>query len=96
MCYTSWVRVTVADAICRTPIARRRWFAPVCRAFRARTSGGPAVAVSYALVGAILLFGGLGYALDARFGTAPTFVAIGLLLGVALGLYQLAKWLWRR
>jgi len=73
---------------------------PLVRALKAlqigANSAGPAVAVSYALVGAILLFGCLGYALDTRFGTAPTFVATGLLLGVAIGLYQLAKWLWRR
>lgn len=59
-------------------------------------SAGPAVAASYTLLGAILLLGGLGYALDARFGTTPVFVVGGLLLGVAAGLYQLAKTLWRR
>jgi F0F1-type ATP synthase assembly protein I len=60
------------------------------------TTAGPAVSASYTLLGAILLLGGIGYALDARFGTAPAFVATGLLLGVVVGLYQLAKVLWRR
>jgi hypothetical protein len=34
-------------------------------------SVGPAVAASYTLIGAILLLGGVGYALDRRFETAP-------------------------
>lgn len=60
------------------------------------TAAGPAIGASYALVGAIILFGGLGYALDARYGTSPAFVVTGLVLGVVIGLYQLAKMLWRR
>lgn len=59
-------------------------------------SVGPAVSASYTLLGAILLLGGIGYALDTRFGTAPAFVVTGLLLGVGAGLYHLAKILWRR
>lgn len=59
-------------------------------------SAAPAVAASYTLLGAILLLGGIGYALDVRFGTTPVFVVTGLLLGVAAGLYSLAKILWRR
>jgi F0F1-type ATP synthase assembly protein I len=57
---------------------------------------GPAAAASYTLIGAILLFGGLGYALDARQGTAPRYLLGGLLLGVVVGFYQLAKAVWRR
>ena len=60
------------------------------------TSAGPAVAASYTLLGAILLLGGIGYVVDSRFGTSPAFVATGLVLGVVVGLYQLAKTLWRR
>lgn len=60
------------------------------------TSAGPAASASYTLLGAILLLGGIGYALDIRFGTAPTFVATGLVAGVVVGLYQLAKVMWRR
>lgn len=67
------------------------------RAMQANVTGvGPAAGASYALVGAIVLFGGIGYALDARYGTSPALVATGLLLGVVIGLYQLAKVLWRR
>jgi F0F1-type ATP synthase assembly protein I len=60
------------------------------------TSAGPAAAASYTLLGAILLLGGIGYWLDSRFGTSPAFGATGLLLGVAVGFYALAKTLWRR
>jgi F0F1-type ATP synthase assembly protein I len=60
------------------------------------TSAGPAMTASYTLLGAILLLGGIGYALDSRLGTSPAFVATGLVLGVVVGLYQLAKMLWRR
>ncbi len=42
---------------------------------------GPAAAASYTLIGAILLLGGIGYALDAWRGTSPWFLLAGLLLG---------------
>jgi F0F1-type ATP synthase assembly protein I len=71
--------------------------ARVMKALQANmTSAGPAIAASYTLLGAILLLGGTGYALDARFGTSPAFVVTGLLVGVGVGLYLLAKMLWRR
>jgi len=60
------------------------------------TGAGPAVGASYALTGAILLLGGIGYVLDGRYDTSPVFVVTGLVLGVVVGLYQLAKMLWRR
>ncbi|MGH9345716.1 MAG: AtpZ/AtpI family protein [Vicinamibacterales bacterium] len=57
---------------------------------------GPAVTAGYTLIGAILLFGGAGYALDAWRGTSPWFLVSGLLVGVAVGLYELAKLVFRR
>ena len=36
---------------------------------------GPAASASYSVIGALLLFGGIGYAIDAWQGTSPTFVA---------------------
>ena len=57
---------------------------------------GPAAAGSYSLIGAILLLGGLGYALDAWLGTSPWFVLAGLLLGIVVGFYGLALTVWRR
>jgi F0F1-type ATP synthase assembly protein I len=55
---------------------------------------GPAAAASYSLVGAILLFGALGYGVDRWFGAAPWGVAGGLTLGLITGFYQLAKAVW--
>lgn len=57
---------------------------------------GPAASAGYALIGAILLFGGIGYALDEWQGTTPGFLLGGLLLGVVVGFYELAKVVWRR
>lgn len=57
---------------------------------------GPAAAASYTLVGAIVLLGGIGYALDRWRGTAPWFLLSGLLTGIIVGFYELAKTVWRR
>lgn len=76
---------------------RASFLARTLKSLQTNTAGAaPAVAASYTLTGAILLLGGIGYALDVRYDTAPVFVVIGLLLGVAAGLYHLAKMLWRR
>jgi ATP synthase protein I len=56
---------------------------------------GPAAAASYTLIGAILLFGGAGYALDRWLGTTPWLLLAGLLLGMVVGFYELAKAVWR-
>ena len=56
---------------------------------------GPAAAASYALIGAILLFGGIGYAIDEWRGTSPWFLLGGLLLGLLVGFYELAKTVFR-
>jgi F0F1-type ATP synthase assembly protein I len=57
---------------------------------------GPAAAAGYTLIGAILLLGGGGYALDYWRGTSPWFLLAGLLLGVVVGFYELAKTVWHR
>jgi len=59
-------------------------------------SAGPVAAASYALIGGILLLGGLGYAADTWFNTAPWLLLIGLLLGIVVGFYELARIVWRR
>jgi len=56
----------------------------------------PAAAAAYSLSGAIMFLGGLGYLFDRWQGTKPTGLIVGLLLGVVVGLYLLAKELWRR
>jgi F0F1-type ATP synthase assembly protein I len=57
---------------------------------------GPAASAGYTLIGAILLLGGGGYALDAWRGTSPWFLLSGLLVGIIVGFYELAKTVWRR
>jgi F0F1-type ATP synthase assembly protein I len=57
---------------------------------------GPAAAAGYTLIGSIGLLGGAGYALDAWRGTSPWFLLGGLLLGIVVGFYELAKTVWRK
>jgi F0F1-type ATP synthase assembly protein I len=56
---------------------------------------GPAAAASYTLIGAIILFGGIGYAIDEWRGTSPWYLLGGLLLGLVVGFYDLAKTVFR-
>ena len=51
---------------------------------------------SYTLVGAVIVFGGIGYALDQWTGSAPWFLFAGLIVGISLGFYNLANTVWRR
>jgi F0F1-type ATP synthase assembly protein I len=55
---------------------------------------GPAAGASYTLIGAILLLGGIGYAVDVWWNTAPWGLLAGLLLGLVVGFYELAKTVW--
>jgi F0F1-type ATP synthase assembly protein I len=55
---------------------------------------GPVASASYALIGAIILLGGIGYAIDRWRGTSPWFLLGGLLLGLIVGFYELAKAIW--
>ena len=57
---------------------------------------GPAAGASYTLIGAILLLGGIGYAVDYWRGTSPWFLIGGLLFGIVVGMYELAKTVFKR
>jgi len=57
---------------------------------------GPAAGASYTLIGAILLLGGIGYAVDAWRGTAHWFLLAGLLLGLIVGFVDLARVVWKK
>jgi len=57
---------------------------------------GPAAGASYTLIGAIVLLGGIGYAVDRWQGTAPWFLIGGLMLGIVVGMYELAKTVWHK
>jgi F0F1-type ATP synthase assembly protein I len=65
------------------------------QAFQANvTRAGPVAAASYTLIGAIIFLGGIGYALDRWRGTSPWFLLGGLLLGLIVGFYELARAVW--
>ncbi len=55
---------------------------------------GPAAGASYALIGAVLLLGFIGYYLDGILETDPWFLLLGIFLGIISGFYQLAKTIW--
>ena len=57
---------------------------------------GPAVMGGYTLLGAIIVLGGIGYALDAWLDASPWFLLTGLLLGIVVGFTELAKVMWRK
>lgn len=57
---------------------------------------GPAATAGYTLIGALILLGGIGYALDAWLGTKPWCLVSGLLLGIVVGFFELARMMWRR
>lgn len=45
----------------------------------------------YTLLAAVVLFGGLGWWLDGRVGTAPLFLIAGILLGLAVAFSSLLR-----
>jgi F0F1-type ATP synthase assembly protein I len=68
---------------------------PLVRSTRALQNNaeqaGPAAGASYSLIGAIILFGAIGYGIDRWRGSSPAFLVGGLLLGIVVGMYELAK-----
>ena len=76
---------------------QQRNLAKSLRVFQASVvQSGPAAGASYTLIGAILLLGGLGYAIDRWRGSSPWFLVGGLTLGLIVGFYELAKTVWHR
>ena len=57
---------------------------------------GPAAAASYTLIGAIILLGGIGYAIDSWRGSSHWFLLTGLVLGLLVGFVDLAMTVWRK
>jgi F0F1-type ATP synthase assembly protein I len=57
---------------------------------------GPAAGASYTLIGAIILLGGIGYAVDRWRGTSPWGLLAGLLLGLIVGFVDLARVVWKK
>ena len=79
------------------PESRQRFLARSAKSLQENAErAGPAAGASYTLIGAILLLGGIGYAVDEWRGTSPWFLIGGLALGLIVGFYELAKTVWRR
>ena len=57
---------------------------------------GNAAAASYTLIGAIALLAAIGYAVDRWRGTSPWFLVGGLVLGLVIGMYEVAKAVWHK
>ncbi len=51
---------------------------------------------SYSLIGAIILLGGIGYAVDHWRGQSHWGLLVGLVLGLIVGFYELAKAVFKR
>jgi F0F1-type ATP synthase assembly protein I len=76
---------------------RESTLARATRSFQENVSrSGPVAGASYALIGAILLLGGIGYVADRSFGTGPWGLVVGLTFGIIVGFYELAKTVWPR
>ena len=60
------------------------------------TRAGPYAAASYTLIGAIFLLGFIGYAIDRWRHTSPAFLIAGLILGMIVGFYDLARTIFKR
>ena len=57
---------------------------------------GPVAGASYTLIGAVLVLGAIGYAVDKWLGASPWFLITGLMAGIIVGMWELAKTVWHR
>lgn len=72
----------------RNDISRTPFLAAVNESLQDNASKSePMIFASYCLIGATLVFGGLGYAADRWLATSPWLTLLGLLVGIALGLF---------
>ena len=55
-----------------------------------------AIGASYSVLGSLAFFGLVGYFLDRRAGEQSFWIIVGLLLGVVVGMYELAKYILRK
>src|SRR5688500_7942273 len=95
--YWSAVRVTTARTMrAMEPKGKKTSYERSVKSLQENvTRAAPAMAAAYGLVGAILLFGALGYGLDRWLGTS-WFLVGGLTLGVIVGFYELIKATYRK
>ncbi len=82
--------------VCHMPDPSDHFFARSLQALQDNVRrSGPAATAGYALIGAILLLGGVGHFVDRWAETSPWFLLTGLLVGLVVGFYQLAKTIWK-
>jgi F0F1-type ATP synthase assembly protein I len=60
------------------------------------TKSAPIASAGYTLIGAIIMLGLIGYWIDRWLGQSPWFLLGGLLMGIIIGFYNLAKVMWKR
>ena len=60
-------------------------------AFSAYRKAAPFINAIYAFIGAVILFGFIGWWLDQKLHSEPLFILSGLFLGLGLGFYGLIK-----
>ena len=56
---------------------------------------GPTAMAGYTMICAIVMLGGIGYAIDTWRDASHAFLIGGLVLGLIVGFYELAKVMWR-
>ena len=67
------------------------------RAFqRTAEQAAPAAGAGYTIIGAIIVCGAIGYAIDYWGGTSPWGLVSGLIFGVVVGMWELAKTVWHK
>jgi F0F1-type ATP synthase assembly protein I len=57
---------------------------------------GPAMGASYTLIGSVLILGALGYFIDKWRDSSPLFLILGLVIGIIVGFYEIAKVIWSK
>jgi len=57
---------------------------------------GPEMGASYTLVGSVIILGAIGYFIDKWQNTSPIFLIAGLLVGIIVGFYEIAKIIWTK
>jgi F0F1-type ATP synthase assembly protein I len=55
-----------------------------------------AASASYVLIAAIIIFCMIGFYIDKQYETIPWFTLLGLIIGLVIGFYQLAKTIWSK
>ena len=56
----------------------------------------PAASASYVLIASVAIFCIIGFYIDNRYETIPWFTLLGLMIGLMIGFYELAKTIWTK